>query len=106
MTDLVNFIRINEDNRLSGNIASLAYDIDIFGEAFESTNAKAPVYRLFARSPRGRRVEIGGIWKRQNQNGGTYFTLAVNTGHGTLNANLGRYPGQDDEELMAVIPWG
>lgn len=106
MTDLVNFIRFNEDNSLSGNIASLAYDIDILGEAFESTNAKAPVYRLFTRSPRGRRVEIGGIWKRQNQNGGTYLTLAVNTGHGTLNANLGRYPGQDDEELMAVIPWG
>ena len=54
MTDLVNFIRFNEDNSLSGNIASLAYDIDILGEAFESTNAKAPVYRLFAKSPRGR----------------------------------------------------
>ncbi|TMV18893.1 hypothetical protein BJG94_15080, partial [Rhizobium sp. Td3] len=54
MTDLVNFIRINADNTLSGNIASVAYD---------STLAKAPVYRLYAKSPKGRRVEIGGIWK-------------------------------------------
>ena len=105
MTDLVNFIRFNEDKTLSGNIASLAYDIDIVGEAFESTNAKAPVYRLFAKTPRGRRVEIGGVWEKQNQSGGHYFTLTVNTGHGALNANLGRYPGQDDESLMAVIAW-
>lgn len=48
---------------------------------------------------------IGGIWKKQNQNGGDYFTLSVNTGYGRLNANLGRYPGQDDDALMAVIPW-
>ncbi|WP_349963344.1 DUF736 family protein [Rhizobium sp. ZPR3] len=105
MTDFVNFIRFNNDRTLTGNIASVAYDLDILGEEFESTNAKAPVYRLFAKSPRGRRVEIGGIWKKQNQNGGAYFTLSVNTGYGRLNANLGRYPGQDDEELMAVIPW-
>ncbi|MDK4713506.1 DUF736 family protein [Rhizobium sp. CNPSo 4039] len=54
---------------------------------------QSPVYRLFAKSPRGKHVEIGGIWKKQNQNGGDYFTLSVNTGYGRLNAHLGRYPG-------------
>ncbi|MQB34299.1 DUF736 family protein [Agrobacterium rhizogenes] len=105
MTGLVNFIRFNDNGTLSGNIASMAYDLDISGEEFESTNAKAPAYRLLAKSPRGKRVEIGGIWKKQNQSGGEYFTLSVNTGYGRLNANLGRYPGQDDADLMAVIPW-
>jgi uncharacterized protein (DUF736 family) len=105
MTDLVNFIRFNDNSTLSGNMASIAYDLDISGEEFESINAKAPAYRLFAKSPRGKRVEVGGIWKKQNQNGGDYFTLSVNTGYGKLNANLGRYPGQDDDALMAVIPW-
>ena len=62
MTELANFIRINEDNTISGNIASISYDLDITGEPFTSTNAKAPVYRLFAKSPRGRRIEVGGIW--------------------------------------------
>ncbi|ANH08752.1 UNVERIFIED_ORG: DUF736 domain-containing protein (plasmid) [Roseateles sp. XES5] len=105
MTELANFIRINEDNTISGNIASISYDLDITGEAFTSTNAKAPVYRLFAKSPRGRRIEVGGIWQKKNQTGGDYLSLSVNTGHGRLNANLGRFPGQDDEDLMAVIPW-
>lgn len=105
MTDLVNFIRFEENGKLAGNIASMAYDLDIFGEAYQSTNPKAPVYRLFAKSPRGRRVEIGGIWEKENQNGGKYFSLSVSTGYGKLNANLGRFPGQDDEDLMAVIPW-
>ena len=105
MTELANFIRINEDNTISGNIASISYDLDITGEPFTSTNAKAPVYRLFAKSPRGRRIEVGGIWQKKNQSGGDYLSLSVNTGHGRLNANLGRFPGQDDEDLLAVIPW-
>jgi len=78
---------------------------DITGEPFSSTNKDAPVYRIHAKSPRGRRLELGGIWKKKNQNGGDYLSLSVSTGHGRLNANLGRFPGQDDEDLMAVIPW-
>ncbi|NKL24992.1 DUF736 family protein [Rhizobium leguminosarum bv. viciae] len=41
---------------------------------YNSENPKAPVYRLFAKSPRGKRIEIGGIWKKQNQSGGDYYT--------------------------------
>ncbi|API57369.1 MULTISPECIES: DUF736 family protein [Rhizobium] len=105
-TELTNYIEFVEDGkRLRGNIASISYDIDIAGEPYKSENPKAPVYRLFAKSPRGKRIEIGGIWKKQNQNGSDYYALTVNTGYGKLNANLGRYPGQDAENLMAVIPW-
>ncbi|ASY61374.1 DUF736 family protein [Sinorhizobium sp. CCBAU 05631] len=106
MSDLMNFIQIDDEtNALTGNLATLTFDIDITGEPVESTNPKAPVYRLFGKTPRGRRIEIGGIWKKKNQSGGDYFTLSVNTGFAKLNANLGRYPGQDDDSLMAVIPW-
>ncbi|CDZ67508.1 Hypothetical protein NGAL_HAMBI2605_57890 [Neorhizobium galegae bv. orientalis] len=104
MSDLVNFIRFTETGLL-GNIASMAYDIDLTGEEITSTNPKAPAYRLLARTPRGRSLEIGGIWKKTNQTGGDYYTLSVNTGYERLNANLGRFPGQDDVDLMAVIPW-
>ncbi|MBO9101972.1 DUF736 family protein [Rhizobium sp. rho-13.1] len=106
VSEMTNYVEFANDGKiLRGNIASIAYDIDIAGEPYKSEHPKAPVYRLFSTSPRGRRVEIGGIWKKQNQNGGDYFTLTVNTGYGKLNANLGRYPGQDDESLMAIIPW-
>lgn len=105
MNDLTNFIRFNEDGTLTGNIASIAYDIDIAGELFTSTNVKAPVYRLFAKTPRGRRIDVGGVWKKKGQTGRDYLSLSVDTGHGKLNANLGRFPGQDDDSLMAVIPW-
>lgn len=52
MTELANFIRFNED----GNIASIAYDIDIAGEPFSSTNKDAPVFRIFAKSLSSREV--------------------------------------------------
>lgn len=106
MSDLVNFIKFNaETDTLIGNLATLSFDIDITGEPFASTSPKVPVYRLFAESPRKHRIEIGGIWRKKNQKDADYYTLTVNTGFAKLNANLGRYPGQDDESLMAVIPW-
>ncbi len=46
---------------LTGNIASISYDVDILGQRFVSDNPKAPQFRLYAKSPRGRTVEIGGL---------------------------------------------
>ncbi|MQB23134.1 hypothetical protein DXT90_21135 [Agrobacterium tumefaciens] len=40
MTDLVNFIRFNDNNTLTGNIASVAYDLDIFGNRHSSGKQK------------------------------------------------------------------
>jgi uncharacterized protein (DUF736 family) len=106
MTNLINFIQFDDYNKtLTGNIASLAFDIEITGEAFESDNDKAPSFRIFGMTPKGRKIEIGGIWEKTSQQDKPYFTLSGNTGHAKLNANLGRYPGQDDETLMAIIPW-
>jgi uncharacterized protein (DUF736 family) len=102
MSGLINSFNLTT---LTGNIASMTYDIDIVARPFTSSNPKAPKFQLFAKTPRGRDIQIGGIWEKENQDGGSYFTLTVNTGFGKLNANLGRYPGQDDEDLMAVIPW-
>jgi uncharacterized protein (DUF736 family) len=91
--ELTNYVEFSEDRKsLRGNIASISYDIDVAGETYISDNPKAPAYRLFAESPVGRRIEIGGIWKKQNQSGGNYYTLTINTGYTKLNANLGRYP--------------
>ena len=81
---LTNHIKIDGD-KLAGNCATMSFDVDLTGDGFHSDNEKAPVFRLYAMSPRGRRIEAGGIWS------GWY-------------ANLGRYPGQDDDSLYAVIP--
>ncbi|NTA59792.1 DUF736 domain-containing protein [Agrobacterium tumefaciens] len=104
--DLTNYVVFDNDGKgLKGNIASISYDIDIFGEAFASENPKAPAFKLFAKSPRGKKVEIGGVWRKENQLGGKYYQVSLSTGHGKFHANLGRYPGQEDDGLMAVIPW-
>lgn len=106
MANLTNFIKIDtETNTLTGNIASLTYDVDLKGVFYETDNPKAPVYRLQSYSPAGNEIEIGGIWKKTNQKGNTYYSASINTGHGRVNANLGRYPGQDDDTLYAIIPW-
>ncbi|MGE4409620.1 MAG: DUF736 domain-containing protein [Sphingobium sp.] len=99
---LTNFIKI-DGNNLTGNIATLSFDIDITGVAMHSENEKAPVFRLYAKSPRGRQIEVGGIWQRTNAKGAPYYALTLASGHGRWFANMGRYPGQDDDSLYAVI---
>ena len=104
--DLSNYIAFDPDGQgLEGNIASISYDIDIIGQRFVSDNPKAPQFRLYAKSPRGKTVEIGGLWLKENQAGSQYYQMTVATGYGKFHANLGRFPGQDETSLMTVIPW-
>ena len=64
----------------------------------------ASTHRVVGRSPQGRLVECGGIWKKQNKESvANYFTLSIRD-YG-FNANLGRAANQDDLSLQAVIPW-
>lgn len=48
---IANFIQI-EGDKITGNIATLSFDIDVIGETVASTNGKAPIYRLLAKTPR------------------------------------------------------
>lgn len=88
-----------------GSISTLNFDLDITVEPIASSNPMAPTHRVLGRSPRGKLVECGGIWKKQNKDTGSdYFTLTVRD-H-SFNANLGKAASQDDMSLQAIIPWG
>ena len=88
-----------------GSISTLTFDLDITVEPLDSDNPMAPTHRVLGRSPRGRLVECGGIWCKQNRDtGADYYTLTIRD-YG-FNANLGKAAQQDDAALQAVIPWG
>ena len=88
-----------------GSISTPAFDLDITVEPVGSANPMAPTHRVFGRSPRGKLVECGDIWKKQNKEAGAdYYTLTIRD-HG-FNANLGKAANQDDLSLQDVIPWG
>ena len=94
-----------DGNKLTGTIATMSFDLDFTGEGVDNNGKEGtPAFRLFAKSPRGRRIDVGGIWQRVNKEGNPYYTLTLNTGHTKWYANLGQYPGQDDPSLYAVIP--
>ncbi|NOD85930.1 MULTISPECIES: DUF736 family protein [unclassified Ruegeria] len=89
----------------AGSISTLTFDIDITVEPVTSDKLMSPTHRVLGRSPRGRLVECGGIWKKQNrETGADYFTLTIRDFG--FNANLGKAAHQHDETLQAVIPWG
>ena len=88
-----------------GNDTSEPQSFLITVEPVAITNPMAPTHRVLGRSPRGKLVECGGIWKKQNkETGADYYTLTIRD-HG-FNANLGKAANQDDLSLQAVIPWG
>jgi len=95
-----------ETARAEGQISTLTQDIKIIAEPFKSKNPKAPTHRLYGFSPAGHKLEIGGIWKKDNAEGKPYFTVSVKAPGFAYNANLGKAPYQDDLKIQAIIPWG
>ena len=102
-----NYIQFEADDldaaKGKGLISTIERDLDIAAVPFSSDNEKAPTHRVYAKSPRGHDIEVGGIWKKDNQEGKPYYTLSIRKLR--YNANLGRFPGQDDASLQAIIEW-
>ena len=89
-----NCIKFNNDNietaTGTGSISTLTFDLGITVEPITSDNPLAPTHRVLGRSPRGKLVECGGIWKKQNkETGADYFTLTVRDY--SFNDNLSKY---------------
>ena len=105
--NITNYIQFDGDNldtaKGAGLISTIDRDMDIKVVPFGSDNEKAPTHRVYAKSPRGHDIEVGGIWKKENQDGKPYYTLSIRKLR--YNANLGRFPGQDDASLQAIIEW-
>ncbi|RVN06977.1 DUF736 family protein [Sinorhizobium meliloti] len=105
--NITNYIQFDGDNldtaKGAGLISTIDRDMDIKVMPFESDNERAPTHRVYAKSPRGHDIEVGGIWKKENQDGKPYYTLSIRKLR--YNANLGRFPGQDDASLQAIIEW-
>jgi uncharacterized protein (DUF736 family) len=104
---MTNFIQFDKDDidtaKGTGLISTIDRDLDIKVTPFDSDNDKAPTHRVYAKSPRGHDIEVGGIWKKISGEGKPYYTLSIK--RLGFNANLGRYPGQDDLALQAIIEW-
>ena len=62
-----------ETSKGVGSISTLTFDIDINFEPINSVNPMAPTHRVLGRSPRGRLVECGGVWKKQNRDTGADY---------------------------------
>lgn len=105
LTNIITFENDNIETSIGeGSISTLTFDIDVTIEPNTSSNPMAPSHRVFARSPRGKLVECGGVWKKQNQETSEdYFTISIRDYR--FNANLGQAAGQDDPSVQAVIPW-
>ncbi|APG86713.1 hypothetical protein SAMCCGM7_pA0375 (plasmid) [Sinorhizobium americanum CCGM7] len=105
--NITNYIQFDGDNldtaKGAGLISTIDRDMDIKVLPFVSDNEKAPTHRVYAKSPRGHDIEVGGIWKKESQDGKPYYTLSIRKLR--YNANLGRFPGQDDASLQAIIEW-
>lgn len=72
----------NDDGSVTGFIAEPTYDFEhVFLEKIESSNARAPLFNLKTKSPRGRPFRLGAIWERTaKQTGEVYFGGYIESG--------------------------
>lgn len=105
-TNLIKFTGADiETAKGIGPISTLTFDRDVTVEPVANANPMVPAHRVLGRFPRGKLVECGGIWKKQNkETGADSYTLTIRD-HG-FNTKLGKAANQDDLSLQAVIPWG
>lgn len=104
---ITNFIQFDGDNfdtaTGKGLISTIERDLPITATPFSSSHPLAPTHRIYAKSPGGHDLEVGGIWKKDNAEGRPYYQLSIKQMR--FNANLGRFPNQDDPTLQAIIEW-
>jgi len=105
--NITNFIKFDTDDLQTskghGLISTIERDLLIEVIPFKSENENAPTHQVFAKSPAGHNLNVGGIWKKKNQWDADYFNLSIH--RMGFNANLGRFAGQDDVSLQAIIEW-
>jgi uncharacterized protein (DUF736 family) len=104
MTSITNYLHFDVDfNTATGRISTLDRDLEITAVRFTSDNPLAPSHQLFAQSPGGYAIQVGGIWAKENNEGRKYYSLSIK--RMGFNANLGKFPSQDDTTLQAIIEW-
>lgn len=107
-TMLVNILHFEKDDlknsKAVGIIATLEWDLDIEAIPFNSSNTKAPTHQVFAKSPRGHRVQCGAVWARKSKESGNEY-LSISIPQKKFNANLGQLADQDDVAVQAIISW-
>jgi len=92
--------RNRESDTYTGTLRTLTLRADIALRRVDRTSEKAPDYRITADG-----AEVGAAWIRPTKKGGQYVSLVLDDPSfpAPVWANLGKAPGQDDEDLLAVI---
>lgn len=102
-------IEILDDGNLAGSIGSYDFDMDFVAVVnAHKTSDDHPDWHIEARSPAGRIVRMGSIWKATSQRSGNdYLSIAFHAPMGTqhrANAVMRDDGSTDDYEIIALAP--
>ena len=88
-----------------GYIASEVLDCDLLIEpnTMEERPEEAPDYFVFTRSPRGRKIRIGGVWHRISRTDNEYLSMSVNIDGRAVNANA--FPKEGASGTLELREW-
>ncbi len=102
MSTIIGTIRKTEDGSYRGNLKTLTVRAEIDIVPVDNPGPNGPHFRIFA----GTGFEAGAVWRKTSRtNGTTYLSFKLDAPElpQTLYGNLGRQPGQDDEDVLCLI---
>ena len=95
------------DGSYKGRLSTLSLQCEIkLAPNTQKAKAEQPDFRVFGRKDsRSIPVEIGAAWVRTNREGDEYVSLSISAPElgRRIFANLGKAPGQDDDDVFALI---
>lgn len=104
---ITNYIQFENDEIQKasgeGRMSTLDRDIEITVTPFHSENDRAQTHSVYAKSPAGYDINVGAIWQRENAQDGAHHYLTLK--RFDFRANVGRFAGQVDASLQAIIEW-
>lgn len=95
----IGYVKKNGDT-YTGSLKTLTISAPIqFIPNANQANDKAPHFRIMSGN-----IEVGAAWNKTSQSGAEYVSVKLEAPEfGVFYANLGKAPGQDDEDVYAII---
>lgn len=102
MSTIIGTVRKTEDGSYYGSLKTLTIRAEISIVPIANPGENGPHFRIFGSTG----FEAGAVWQKTSRtSGSTYLSFKLDAPEltQTLYGNMGRQPGQDDEDVLCLI---
>ncbi len=82
---------------------SMDHDLIVTRNSSDERSEDSPDYIIYTKSPKGRLIEVGGVWKRICETDNDYLSLTITIDGREYRANS--FPKKDGSGVLVLREW-